>query len=182
MNWIIQLDHILFRFINQTCSNPLLDTVMPVLTDLNKYWQSYALFGLLLLFWLYSKKRMAVLCLLQLVIALSLSDAIAYRIIKPSVQRERPEFVLKDVQLRTTSHSGFSFPSNHAANNFAAATILSFDLIPLTPVFFALASIIAISRVYVGVHFPFDVLGGAILGILCALPVTFLFQRFKIKQ
>jgi undecaprenyl-diphosphatase len=65
-------------------------------------------------------------------------------------------------------HDG-SFPSGHAATSFAAATVLSAAAPRLTPVWALLATAIAFSRVYVGVHYPLDVVAGAVLGVLIAL-------------
>lgn len=65
-------------------------------------------------------------------------------------------------------HDG-SFPSGHAATSFAAATILSAAAPRLTPAWALLATAIAFSRVYVGVHYPLDVVVGAILGVVIAL-------------
>ncbi len=65
-------------------------------------------------------------------------------------------------------HDG-SFPSGHATASFACATILAFYAPRGAPAFFLLAATIAWSRVYVGVHYPLDVLGGAVLGIGIAI-------------
>ena len=61
--------------------------------------------------------------------------------------------------------NSFSFPSNHAANSFAAATLLSLCFRNTTLLVFAFALIVCYSRVYLRVHYPSDVLGGATLGI-----------------
>ena len=83
---------------------------------------------------------------------------------RPSLRYAEPEPLVK------TAHDA-SFPSGHAATSFAAATILTFAFPRLGPVLFVLAAAVAFSRVYVGVHYPLDVLGGAVLGVLVALAV-----------
>jgi undecaprenyl-diphosphatase len=67
-----------------------------------------------------------------------------------------------------------SFPSGHAATSFAAATALTFAFPRWAPAFFLLALAIGFSRVYVGVHYPLDVVGGAVLGILVATALRLL--------
>jgi undecaprenyl-diphosphatase len=62
-----------------------------------------------------------------------------------------------------------SFPSGHSATSFAAATILTLAVPRLAPAWFTLAAAIAFSRIYVGVHYPLDIVGGALLGAAIAL-------------
>jgi undecaprenyl-diphosphatase len=76
---------------------------------------------------------------------------------------------LEHINLLVSCGTGKSFPSSHAANNFFAAFILSFFYKKNPWVFYTTASLIAISRVVVGVHYPFDVIGGAIIGTAIAL-------------
>jgi undecaprenyl-diphosphatase len=86
-------------------------------------------------------------------------------VLKGWIDRDRPPLQNPDpeplVQLPVTH----SFPSGHATVAFACATVLALAVPRLRVPFFALAALIAFSRVYVGVHYPFDVLAGAVLGV-----------------
>jgi len=100
-------------------------------------------------------------------IAVALADQIASGLIKPWADRLRPCFAMPDVRLLLLRQSRSpSFPSNHAANCFAAATVLATLGRRIRFLAFILATLVAYSRVYAGVHYPSDALGGALLGIL----------------
>jgi undecaprenyl-diphosphatase len=96
--------------------------------------------------------------LLLTALAVWAADATAYGI-KLAVDRPRPHF---DPLVRLPSDP--SFPSGHAATSFAGATMLAAYAPRLAPLLYLLAAAIAFSRVYVGVHYPLDVLAGAALG------------------
>jgi undecaprenyl-diphosphatase len=70
-----------------------------------------------------------------------------------------------------------SFPSGHAATSFAGATILAFAFPRLAPLLYVLAAAVGFSRLYLGVHYPLDIVGGAVLGVLVALALRFLTVR-----
>ena len=101
------------------------------------------------------------------VIAVALADWSATGI-KALVGRERPPLHYARPKALVPVPHDSSFPSGHAATSFAAATMLTFAFPRLAPAFFVLAAAVAFSRVYVGVHYPLDVLGGALLGVLVA--------------
>jgi undecaprenyl-diphosphatase len=89
--------------------------------------------------------------------------------IKAAIGRARPFVLLPDPAPLIVGVLGNSFPSGHAATSFAGATLLAHYLPGRWPVLFLLAAGIAFSRVYVGVHYPADVIGGAVLGLLTAI-------------
>jgi undecaprenyl-diphosphatase len=107
------------------------------------------------------------------VVAVAVSDWAAYGL-KAVFDVERPSMRYADPKpLVTPPHDG-SFPSGHAATSFAAATVLTFARPGWAPAFYLLALAIGFSRVYVGVHYPLDVVGGAVLGIAVAIALRLL--------
>ena len=97
--------------------------------------------------------------------------------IKALVDRPRPFVVHPEPAPLLLSVIGDSFPSGHAATAFAGAAILSRYLPGRWPVLFLLAIAIAFSRLYVGVHYPVDVLGGAAVGLAVATSSLLLVKR-----
>jgi undecaprenyl-diphosphatase len=104
-----------------------------------------------------------------LLVTLLCSDAVAAVLsygLRDWIGRRRPPLVYSDPRpLVHVPHSG-SFPSGHASTAFACAAVLTWAAPRLAVPAFVLAAAIAWSRVYVGVHWPLDVLGGAALGLL----------------
>jgi undecaprenyl-diphosphatase len=89
--------------------------------------------------------------------------------IKALVGRDRPPLRYPEPKTLVPTPHDASFPSGHAATSFAAATMLAFAFPRLAPAFLVLAAAVGFSRIYVGVHYPLDVLGGAALGALIAI-------------
>jgi undecaprenyl-diphosphatase len=100
-------------------------------------------------------------------------------LLKYAVQRDRPPTIILDpeplMEVPTTS----SFPSGHTSTSFACAYVISRLAPRLTVYVFALATLIGFSRIYVGVHYPLDVLAGAILGVLVAKALLMLLEALR---
>ncbi len=150
---------------------------MPFITK-----RSYILFAIFAVpaFFKDSKKSLFVIALCF--IALAFGDASA-NILKHLFERQRPCQALENVRLLVGCGGSFSFPSNHAVNAFAiAATFSHFFRKTAVPMFF-IAVLVALSRIYVGVHYPSDVIAGAVGGGIIAGIVIFLHkwssERFK---
>lgn len=161
-----QIDLAIFYFLNSDIANPIFDIVLPFITNFKNWIPVYLLLIILLAWKGGAKGRIAVL---SMIIAVGLTDYISGEFLKSFFARIRPCHELIDVRLLINCGSGKSFPSNHAANNFAMAVVLTHFYKKWTWLFFTLASMVAFSRVYTGVHYFSDIVGGAIFGTIMAL-------------
>ncbi len=165
------LDRGLFRFFNGTLGNPVFDSVMPVLTDLNQSWYGRTIMAAAWLLLLLKGGRQGRAAALLLIPMIVLTDQLSSSLVKKWVMRPRPCHVIDGlpvvdgVRLLVGCGGGYAFPSSHAVNNFAAATLLAYHLPRWSGYFFGWAALVAFSRISVGVHYPSDVLGGALLGL-----------------
>jgi len=165
----------LFHLINERTANPVFDAVMPFITDRARFIIPLAVIWVFI-FWRAGKKGRIIAVLTLAVIAAS--DQISAHVLKPIFSRTRPPYALAAIEhlrLLVDTTRSFSFPSVHASNAFAVASFVSSfyrrTKIPL----YIVAVLLSYSRVYVGVHYPSDILGGAALGLalgLCAAALT----------
>jgi undecaprenyl-diphosphatase len=160
---LVAFDKWLFHLINQRTANPVFDAVMPVITDRAQFIVPLVVLWLFIS-WRAGKKGRIVAALTLLIVAAS--DQISAHVLKPIFSRTRPPYALESVRLLVDTTRSFSFPSAHASNSFAVASFVS-SFYPRTKIaLYIVAALLAYSRVYVGVHFPSDVLGGAALGLV----------------
>ncbi len=159
MSTILQWDSALFELLNAQWTCRLLDIVMPFLTDFD-HWRVPVI--LLVLVSLTRGGGDTRVGLLFAVLAVAATDQLSSTVAKSLFARARPFDVLAGVRQLVDAH-GYSFPSSHAANTFAAGTFLALRFPRWRPVL-VIPVLVSYSRIYVGVHYPSDVLGGAVLG------------------
>ncbi len=168
------LDVTLFLLINRGSQNSFFDWFMPFMTDLKNF--VYVLLALGI--WVLVKERKeGLIFLIFVALTLAITDQFSSHLLKEWVGRIRPCAVLPDVHLLTACNTSYSFPSSHAVNIFAGAFFLSQPFRRLTPLFYGIAAVVAYSRVYIGIHYPMDVIGGAGIGLLIAWPMRWLKDR-----
>ena len=180
------LDRQLLLAINRAHS-PVADAVMVFASNRIVWFPAYAL----LIAWLIYHFRQRVLLVLPLILgAVALADSITSRLFKPFFARLRP---CHNVQLARLLHlpdgcgGPFGFLSSHAANSVALAVFLALALPPrrfrvLKWGVMLWAALLSYSRVYLGAHYPADVLGGAAVGALLGWAAATLVRRLHRRQ
>jgi undecaprenyl-diphosphatase len=177
IEFLYSIDVAVFHFINVTLANPVGDFLWPLITD---YDRILPVRILLLVVWLLlivkggARGRTAAILVIPVLFC---ADKLSSALIKDLVSRARPCHEIGGVPLVQGIHMlvdcgpGKSFPSSHAVNNFAVATLFSSYYRKWRAAFYAWAALVALSRPAVGVHYPSDVLGGAVIGVCVALAV-----------
>jgi membrane-associated phospholipid phosphatase len=178
------IDHQLFQFINQTLANPVLDVVCRILRSKNFLFLFYGLLALSV-YRLYPKHFFVIV--IGGALTFALTDQLSAHVIKIIFHRLRPcnNTEINARLLLVHCGSGFSFVSAHAANSFGMAAFISSLPKKRRSTILILgtwATLVSFSQVYVGVHFPADVIGGAILGVLVGLNVGLALQRIMAKH
>jgi membrane-associated phospholipid phosphatase len=166
--YLIYWDYTTWYFLNTVWNHPVLDAVIPYLRN---PWTWAPLYLFLLVFMLMNFGRRGLVWCLFFLLTFAMADFISASLVKPLFQRVRPcnnPYLTQVVHIIVPCGSGYSFPSSHASNHFAlgvfAATSLESKVRKVW--FFAMlwAFLVAYAQVYVGVHFPLDVLCGGLLG------------------
>ena len=183
---LLQFDQQLFLAVNEGLSNPVFDFLMPYLRN-KLFW--IPLYFFLIIFLTRNYGKWGLLCVVALVVTFAFSDFFSASIIKPAVERLRPcnDLSFKnEFQPRVACGSGFSFPSTHATNHFAIAMFLVGTFYskwkPIAPLALFWAFSIAFAQVYVGVHYPIDVITGAILGCIIGYLTSSVFLTLKFEK
>lgn len=170
---VLDWEFIVLDFI-QTFHMPFLTQVMKFITFLGEAGWFWILLGIILLC---TRKYRA--CGIAVLLALLADFLLANVILKPLVARPRPCWINDAVELLVRVPGDYSFPSGHTMASFASAEALFLTWRKAGIAAFALSVFMGISRLYFYVHFPTDVLAGAVLGILCGILGVKLMKELK---
>lgn len=178
IGWFGCIDRSVFLLINDALANPVTDFVMPLVTA-DLHLKLFYVVCLAVILWK-GNTRLRIAVIFSLLTVL-LTDQLASTFLKPMIARPRPCWEL-DVHLLVGCGSGFSMPSTHAANLFGQAYFFRAVAPQSARYLIPLAIVVALSRVFVGVHYPADILVGAALGTLIGYGIGVFFVGVLFKK
>ena len=184
-----KIDHQIFYLINRDGQHIFLEWLMPVMSNEKNFFIPIALF------WIYLVCKKSIrhrTVAVSVFVLLGLTEFMSSDVLKPIFDRPRPYHSVSEVHLydrmgKTWSTTpvlkekvyglSHSMPSSHATNTFGAMFFLSYYFRKWIPLFYGIAILVGYSRVYLGVHFPSDVVAGALVGTLCGLAMVWCNNR-----
>jgi len=170
ISFIESVDRSIFLEINLDFQNRIFDTIFPFLRDFTFiFW-----FGFIIYLIIKKEKKLALLMTAGIIAGAMVTFPIKY-----FFERERPYEQINSTRLIAPTEFDPSFPSGHTEMSFLAATIASKFHPEYRKYLYAFSIIVALSRIYVGVHFPLDTIGGVIIGILAGRIMLMIAMRRK---
>jgi membrane-associated phospholipid phosphatase len=181
---VLQLDRDLFFLINNKWSNPFFNLILPYARNANTW---IPLYLFLLIFITVKHKKSGWFWVLLAIVTAATTDLVSSRLIKDNIFRLRP---CRDVLLASHIHflvnycpQSSSFTSSHAANHFGFATFFYITLRnyygKVVWFIFLWAFIVCYAQIYVGVHYPLDIIGGAIVGSIIGYFYSQIFNKYS---
>lgn len=168
LNAIQSADEAILLFIQENLRSGFLTPIMKFFTHMGEVGAVWLIMAVL--FIVVGKKYR--LCGVNILLAIAVCFVINNLILKNLIARERPFFVIENLMTIIEHPDEFSFPSGHASSSFAAAYAITRG-VKKGWLAYILAALIAVSRIYFGVHYLTDILAGAIIGTLAAMAVCF---------
>lgn len=163
VDWMQSGDKVTFLVLNRCGKCLFADFIMSLITNLGG-----AIFSIALPIVLLISQDMSIYKVGErLAISLLVSHFIV-RLGKKFLPRRRPFIALENVLIGKKIYKDASFPSGHSTAAFCTATVISSVVPALSVVFFILATLVAVSRIYLGLHYPSDITVGAVIGIIVA--------------
>ena len=174
----------LFNFINHNLQNSVFDSVLPIVTHFGGFEFLLVLLIVIILYAHFKNKKTLRKFTILALIALLFSGLMVF-ILKHLIHEPRPFVSLADVHLLVVEDDPLSFPSVHTTSTLAVVTFLILNMKELAKKHYKIIDVLLVifavmipfSRIYVGVHYPADVIAGAIVGIVGALIVNHFKER-----
>ena len=162
LDFFYNIDVSTFYFINRTLSAPFFDRFFTFITEINHWYIAYVILWFIAFF---KGGRTGKIAAVGSIILITASDQLSSSLLKNLFARIRPCNALTNVNILVVCTGSYSFPSSHAVNNFAIALFFSRLFPKLKWILYTTAFLVAFSRPYVGVHYPSDIIAGAIIGL-----------------
>lgn len=172
MEIIHNVDIWILNFINNNLHNSFMDKLMIFFSSIGNSGLIWILISLILIA-MPKYRKIGIMALCTLILTTILGEVI----LKNLVKRGRPFTTIIDFKLLVATPSSYSFPSGHTGSSFAVAGILANKLKKSRFYVYALATLIAFSRLYLYVHYPSDILGGIILGSVSDYIILYIFNN-----
>lgn len=181
MNFIKSIDTNIILFFGHKVQNSFLNPIMIFFTKIADMGLIWIFIGFILII---NKKYRKVG--ITAITALIINSILGEGLIKNIIQRSRPFTIINNINLLIPAPTSYSFPSGHTSSSFACAIVIAYYLRKLLIPSISLAIIIAISRLYLQVHYPSDIIGGILLGIISAILsiklIDFIYDKYINKR
>jgi undecaprenyl-diphosphatase len=171
---ITRFDTWLFLKLNAGAANSVCDWLMPWVTEF-RHWLPIIVLGLAAVAVFGKGKGRTIV--LTAVVLFALTDQVSSHLIKPLVARPRPCHTVEGVRLLYRCGATYAFPSSHAVTTMAAAIFFGLLYRRMLWPLLMLSLIISYSRIYLGIHYPLDILGGWALGAAMSAGGLWLYRR-----
>lgn len=173
MDIIREIDFMVLDYIREHLRNGFLDNIMPIVTSFGNMGMIWVVVALII-----SAKAKYRKCSITMMLGMIAGVILGNFVVKNIVRRERPCWINEIGDMLIANPQDFSFPSGHTMSSFIAATILCYYDKRLGIPSFSVAILIAFSRMYLYVHFPTDIIGGALLGVGIAIMTISLTNKY----